>query len=343
MTAPSSNDLNQLEAQALAELTQSTTATTLEAWRVKYLGRKGTLPQFLRNIKTLPAAGRREAGSRGNAVRQALESAYAERLSQVGSTTSGNARPSQRASRRAAVAAGHYHPLTITIRQIQDIFRKIGFTVVEGPEVEDPRYNFDLLNIPPEHPARAETDTFYLTNGMLLRTQTSPVQLRAVEEHNLRPPFRILSPGRVFRSERTDATHETTFYQFEGLVVGEQVTIADFKGIIETFYSSLFEQSVAIRLRPSYFPFVEPGFEVDIRCVFCGGDGCRLCKHSGWIEVMGAGMVHPQVLRNMKIDPAKYQGFAFGGAVDRLAMLKLGITDIRLFWSGDLRFLRQFS
>lgn len=341
MIAPSSNELKQIEAEARAELTKVTSPEALEQWRVKYLGRKGLLPLLLRQVKELNAAERKEIGRVGNAVRQALEEAYVQHPARQ-TPLSRTAKPQSKKT-DTAVAPGHYHPLTLTIRRIQDIFRQMGFTIVEGPEVEDPRYNFDLLNIPLEHPARAEHDTFYLKNGALLRTQTSPVQLRAVEEYGLRPPLRILSPGRVFRAERTDATHETTFYQFEGLVVSATTTIADFKGVVETFYSSFFEQSVSTRLRPSYFPFVEPGFEVDIECVFCHGAGCRICKKSGWLEVMGAGMVHPQVLRNMEIDPTKYQGFAFGGAVDRLAMLKLGIDDIRLFWSGDIRFLRQFS
>jgi phenylalanyl-tRNA synthetase alpha chain len=219
----------------------------------------------------------------------------------------------------------------------------MGFQLAEGPLVEEARFNFDMLNIPLEHPARAETDTFYLENGHILRTHTSPVQVRTVLENNLTPPFKIFSPGRTFRSEKTDATHESTFHQFEGLAVGDNITIAGFKGDIEQIFARFFGQNISVRLRTSYFPFVEPGFEVDISCVFCQAKGCRVCKHSGWIEVMGAGMVHPNVLRNMNINPEKYQGYAFGGAIDRLTMLRHGINDIRLFWSGDIDFLRQFS
>ncbi len=218
----------------------------------------------------------------------------------------------------------------------------LGFRMVEGPQAEETRFVFDLLNIPPEHPARGMMDTFHLSANYVLRPHTSPVQLRAVFAHQLAPPFKIFSPGRVFRAERTDASHSHTFYQFEGLAVGEDVTLADFKGIITSLYAQFFAKKIAVRLRPSYFPFVEPGLEVDISCLFCHGRGCSVCQRTGWIEMMGAGLVHPNVLRHMQLDPAKYQGYAFGGSIDRLAMLRHGIDDIRLFWSGDLGFVRQF-
>lgn len=339
MTEVPANNIQQLKAQAQEALSSATSAAALEAWRVEYLGRKGLIPQWLRTLKDLPLEERKQQGEEGNSMRQELEAAYeAKKAALPAETKEAVATPVA-----TTQSIGHLHPLTLTLRRIQDIFAAMGFMIVEGPEVEDVEHGFDMLNIPADHPARSQKDTFYLTNGDVLRTQTSSMQLRAVKDLNLKPPFKLISPGRVFRSERTDATHETTFYQFEGLAVGDDITIADFKGVIEAFYSTFFGQHVKSRLRPSYFPFVEPGFEVDISCVFCGGSGCRVCKRTGWIEVMGAGMVHPVVLKNMNLDPEQYQGFAFGGAVDRLAMIRHGVGDIRLFWSGDIRFLRQFS
>ncbi len=248
------------------------------------------------------------------------------------------------------IKIGHLHPLTLTLNRIHEIFAALGFIIADGPEVEEAKYNFDALNTPLDHPARSASDTFMIdpasVNGekdLVLRTQTSPMQIRSVEAMHLKPPLYVIAPGRVFRREKVDATHESTFYQFEGLGISETTSIADFKAIIAEFFSVFFQKDVTVRLRPSYFPFVEPGFEVDMSCVFCGGSGCRVCKHTGWIEVMGAGMVHPNVLKNMNIDSEKYQGFAFGGAIDRLTMIRHGITDIRTFWSGDIRFLKQFS
>jgi phenylalanyl-tRNA synthetase alpha chain len=246
------------------------------------------------------------------------------------------------------IVAGHLHPLTQTLRRVQEIMSAMGFVIVEGPEVEEERYDFDALNIPLDHPARAEADSFYVHprrrggDGLVLRTSTSAVQVRAVIENDLVPPFKIASPGRVFRKEKPDPTHESIFYQLEALTVANNITIADYRGVTETLFSTFFGRQTRIRLRPGYFPFVEPGFEVDMTCVFCE-DGCRVCKHTGWVEMGGAGMVHPNVLKNMNIDPRKFQGFAFGYGLDRLTMLWHNIEDIRLFWSGDIRFLRQFS
>lgn len=338
MTVPSA-DLASLKNEALRRLAAVADLTALEAWRVTYLGRKGSVSTVLRGLKDLPVAERKLQGQPANQLRQELEQAFAERRQKLAPTAAATidvtvpGRPPD---------IGHLHPLSQAIRRITDIFVSMGFLVVEGPLVEEVRYNFDLLNIPLHHPSRSEVDTFYLTNGQILRTQTSPMQIRAVLENNLTPPFRILAPGMVFRAERTDASHETTFHQFEGLLVAEHISVANFRAIIESFFTSFFGQAVALRLRPAYFPFVEPGMEVDISCVLCGQAGCRVCKYTGWLEVMGAGSVHPQVLMNMNIDPVSWQGFAFGGAVDRLAMLKHRIDDIRLFWSGDLRFLQQF-
>jgi len=351
MTAPLGARLDTLKTESTATLKQVKDAAQLEQWRITYLGRQGAVPKLLKEIKHLSLAEKRVIGKRGNTLRQKLEKFYEQKRQKLGPMTTTTSTPSSTSTTTALPPepiTGHLHPLTLAIRRIQQIFSAMGFLIVEGVEVEEARYNFDQLNIPLEHPARAETDTFYLEDhgdakALVLRTHTSPVQLRAVLENNLTPPFKILSPGRVFRAERTDATHETTFYQFEGLVVEDGASISDFKGTIETFYEAFFGKRVSARLRPSYFPFVEPGFEVDLSCVFCRQAGCRICKNTGWIEVMGAGMVHPNVLRNMNINPQEHQGYAFGGVVDRLPMLRLGINDIRLFWSGDIRFLKQFS
>lgn len=345
MTGLTRDAINTWRDEALRALRTLTTDADIEAWRVEYIGRKGKITTLLRQVKNVAIEHRREIGEAGNQARLALEEAFAAHQAQLG-----EAKPQVKKKRKSSGVTylsslpqpGHLHPLTLTIRRIQDIFSRLGFRLVEGPLVEDAWHNFDALNIPITHPTRTEQDTFYINQDTVLRVHTSPVQVRAVLENNLQPPFKIISPGRVFRSERTDATHETTFHQFEGLVVGEQATVAEFKGLIAKFYTDFFGKVLAVRLRPSYFPFVEPGFEVDVQCAFCEQKGCRICKYSGWIEVMGAGMVHPQVLRNMQLDPERVQGYAFGGAVDRLAMLQYGINDIRLFWSGDLRFLKQF-
>lgn len=337
------DDINELKTQATKALEEVGSAEELEQWRIAYIGRKGAVPRLLRSVKDLPAKDRKSVGQAANELRQTLEATFETKRQEFDIAFETGAAP---INTDGELSPGHLHPITLTVRRVSHILADMGFLIVEGPEVEEARYNFDLLNIPLEHSARGEMDTFQIANSdpaLVLRTHTSPVQLRAVLENHLEPPFRIASPGRVFRAERTDATHETTFYQFEGLVVGEEATIADFKGVIEHFYSTFFGKAVNARLRPGYFPFVEPGFEVDISCVFCAQKGCRVCKRTGWIEIMGAGMVHPNVLRNMNIDPGEYQGYAFGGAIDRLAMLRHGINDIRLFWSGDIRFLKQFS
>ncbi len=238
---------------------------------------------------------------------------------------------------------GHLHPITHVINDIVRIFNDLGFTVADGPEIETEHYNFDVLNLPPNHPARDMWDTFWLKEnklGQLLRTHTSPVQARYMEKN--RPPIQIIAPGKVFRYEATDATHETQFYQIEGLMVDEKTTLSDLKGTLEIFFAEFFGTKTDIRFHPSFFPFVEPGVEVDIFCFKCNGKGCSLCKQSGYIEIMGAGMVHPYVLNSVGIDPRKYQGFAFGGGIDRLAMLKYGIDDVRLLYQGDLRLVNQF-
>lgn len=237
---------------------------------------------------------------------------------------------------------GHRHPVTMIIEEISSIFSTMGFDVALGPEIESEHYNFDALNIPAHHPARDLWDTFWIKDhkGMLLRTHTSPMQIRYMEERE--PPIRVVVPGKVFRYEATDATHEAQFYQFEGLMVGSNISLANLKSVLSVFFRKFFGKDLAVRFRPSYFPFVEPGVEVDITCFKCLGEGCAICKTTGWIEVMGAGMVHPKVLEAVHINPNKWRGFAFGVGVDRLAMLRYGIDDIRLLYSGDLRLINQF-
>jgi len=340
--------IKELEKQAQDELAVIQDAVALESWRILYIGRSGVVPELLRGIKDLSAENKKIIGKLANVLRKKLEEQYEDKKNVV---TTGSVRGLPRvATPHGGAKLGHLHPLTLTMNRITQIFASMGFVIADGPEVEEGKYNFDALNIPLDHPARGEGDTFMVDpksiggeQDIVLRTQTSPMQIRSVQSMHLKPPLKVIAPGRVFRREKVDATHESTFYQFEGLGISETMSIADFKGIIAEFFSVFFEKEVTVRLRPSYFPFVEPGFEVDMSCVFCGQSGCKVCKQTGWIEVMGAGMVHPTVLRNMNIDPEKYQGFAFGGAIDRLTMIRHGINDIRLFWSGDIRFLKQFS
>jgi phenylalanyl-tRNA synthetase alpha chain len=345
MTMDPEGNLKSIKKEAEASLAGINDSQSLENWRIKYIGRRGAVPMILREVKNLPLEKKRTVGQLGNKIRQQLEAAHNE-IRQKISTPPTKASPTKSlppTTPNLQPNQGHLHPLTLTARRIQKILSDMGFLLVEGPYVEEAKYNFDLLNIPFEHPARAETDTFYLKSGHVMRTHTSPVQLRSVLENDLVPPFRVFSTGRCFRNERTDATHESTFHQVEGLEIGPSVTIANFKYTIEALFTKFFSTQITTRLRPSFFPFVEPGFEVDMSCLFCQQKGCRICKKTGWLEIFGAGMVHPNVLRNMNIDPSKFQGYAFGGGYDRLTMLRHGIDDIRLFWSGDISFLRQFS
>lgn len=342
--------LGELASKATSGLAACVDASALEAWRVAYIGRSGVVSELLRGIKDLSDEDKRIIGKKGNELRRELEEKYQEKLHVLEhSKKSDEAGLPRVAPAVGGTKWGHMHPLTLSLNRVHEIFSSLGFIIADGPELEEAKFNFDLLNIPAEHPARGEGDTFMIdplsvsgTDGLVLRTQTSPMQIRSVEAMRLHPPFSVIAPGRVFRKEKVDATHESTFYQFEGLSVSKTTSIADFKSVIATFFSTFFNADVTIRLRPSYFPFVEPGFEVDMSCPFCE-TGCKVCKYSTWIEVMGAGMVHPNVLKNMNIDPKQYQGYAFGGAIDRLAMIQYGINDIRLFWSGDIRFLKQFS
>lgn len=343
-------ELERLRADALAELEQAHDLEALKEWRVTYLGRRGRLTQVLRQLGTLPPDERPRVGAVANRIKEELEAAYEAREAALKEATLAAALAAERVDVTLPgrpVDLGGYHPTTLVLREIISAFTRLGFQVVEGPEVEWDYYNFEALNIPRDHPARDMWNSFWLTPGgsdaerpMLLRTHTSPMQIRVMEKY--RPPIRVLVPGRCYRYEATDATHESMFYQFEGLAVDEGLTFADLKGTLYAFARMVFGPERRVRFRCDYFPFVEPGCDMSIDCFICGGRGCRVCGESGWIEIMGAGMVHPQVLRNVGLDPDRYQGFAFGGGPERIAMLKYGIEDIRHFYANDLRFLRQF-
>ena len=343
------NQVEELASKASYELGRITDVNDLEAWRICYLGRKGSLIQTLRSLATLPLEERRVVGARANELKKSLEAAFTEKKSNL---ERGLALSLKRESLDITlpgrqVSLGRLHPTTQVVEEICDIFGSMGFQVVEGPEVEWDYYNFEALNMPVDHPARDMFATLWVDfeteagdRPMLLRTHTSPVQIRVMEKS--RPPIRIIAPGRVYRYEATDATHEWMFYQVEGLAVDKNITLADLKGTLFEFARRLFGEERKCRFRCDYFPFVEPGVEVAIDCMVCRGAGCRLCGNSGWIEILGAGMVHPEVLRRLDIDPEVYSGFAFGMGVERIPILRYGIEDIRLFYSNDLRFLRQF-
>ncbi len=315
----------------------------IEEIRVKYLGKKGELTAVLRSMGSLSAEERPVVGALANEVRQSIENEIAH----LGDKLKTAMREKKLKSEKLDVtvpgddiSVGHAHPLTIVQRELEDIFIGMGFSIAEGPEVEYDYYNFQALNIPPEHPARDTQDTFYITDNILLRSQTSPVQARVMEKQ--KPPIRIISPGRVYRSDAVDATHSPLFHQLEGLVVDRGVTMSDLKGTLECFAKTMFGEDTKIRFRPHHFPFTEPSAEVDVSCFVCGGEGCRLCKGEGWIEILGAGMVHPNVLRGCGIDPDIYSGFAFGFGIERIVMCKYGIDDMRHLYENDVRFLHQF-
>jgi len=334
--------LEELAAAGRSAIDEARDLTALDAVRVNYLGKKGALTALLKGLSALSPEQRPAAGAQINEVKQELQSLIGERRAALET-----AAVSERLAREAvdvtlpgrSAGCGHLHPVTRTIERIEDFFSAAGFSVADGPEVEADYYNFEALNFPPHHPARAEHDTFFVDDATVLRTHTSPVQVRVMESSE--PPLRIICPGRVYRCD-SDLTHTPMFHQVEGLLVDEQSSLADLKGLIEEFLQVFFERDLGVRFRPSYFPFVEPGAEVDMQCVHCGGDGCRVCSYTGWLEVMGCGMVHPRVFEMAKIDPERYSGFAFGMGVERLAMLRYGVNDLRLFFENDLRFLSQF-
>ena len=342
--------LEKLLESAKKDIAQTDALERLKDMEVKYLGRKGEMTVLFQGIADIPKEERPHMGQICNRIKKEMEALLAEKHAIL---------EEQEISRKLETGffdtsipgtgydVGHIHPMSQTQREVEKIFSEMGFTIMDGPEIESEYYNFESLNVPADHPARDMQDTFFLKDKhehhhgrMVLRTQTSPVQIRSMEK--LGAPLRIIVPGRVFRYEATDASHDTTFYQVEGMLIDENISLSHLKGIMKEFLTRLFHREMKTRFRPGYFPFVEPGIELDMSCIFCNEKGCRICKHTGWIEFMGAGMVHPNVLRAGNIDPEKYQGWAFGFGLTRLVMMKYAIDDIRLLTSGELRFLKQF-
>jgi phenylalanyl-tRNA synthetase alpha chain len=335
--------IEKLASDALARIQDAKDLDALEAVRVDVLGRKGSLAQISKEFGKLTPEERAGAGKALNAAKQSLESAFETRKNGF-SNHALNARLRAEWLDLTLPAPGprpgSLHPVTRIQNEIEDLFTSLGFAVLDGPEVETEYHNFDALNIPAEHPARDMQDTFWLEGGNLLRTHTSPVQVRGMQR--LGPPLRMIAPGRTFRNEEVDASHEHTFYQVEGMMIDRDVSVAHLIYFMKTLLSAIFRREVTVRLRPGYFPFVEPGFELDVQCLICGGPGCPVCKQSGWVELLPCGLVHPNVLRMSGIDPDQWGGFAFGLGLTRLAMMRYGIDDIRLLQGGDLRFLTQF-
>ena len=335
-------NLEELAEAAKTAIAAAGDGSALEQLRVDYLGKKGQITALLKGLGQLSPEERPAAGAQINVVKQELQELIGARKKELEAA----AVDARLAAETVDVtlpgrdgSAGGIHPVTRTMERMEDFFSAIGFEVVEGPEIEDDYHNFEALNIPAHHPARAMHDTFYVDEHTVLRTHTSPVQVRVMESRE--PPLRIICPGRVYRCD-SDLTHTPMFHQVEGLLIDEHSSFADLKGLIEEFLRVFFEQELAVRFRPSYFPFTEPSAEVDIQCVNCGGGGCRVCSQTGWLEIMGCGMVHPKVFEYSGIDTEKYSGFAFGMGVERLAMLRYGVNDLRLFFDNDLRFLEQF-
>ncbi len=335
--------LEKIKNQAIEELGEIGSVEALESFRVKYLGKKGSLTSVLKSMGSLSPEERPIVGQRANEVRAAIE----EKLEETRASLAQKFENMKLASETIdvtmpgrEVSLGKKHPLTTVLDDLKDIFIGMGYSIAEGPDVELDYYNFEALNLPPDHPARDTQDTFYINDNVLLRTQTSPVQIRYMEQH--KPPIRIIAPGRVFRSDSVDATHSPVFHQIEGLVVDKGITMANLKGTLETFARKLYGEDTRLRFRPHHFPFTEPSAEVDISCFNCGGKGCSVCKGEGWIEILGCGMVHPKVLKICGIDPDEYSGFAFGIGLERVALFRYGIDDMRLFFENDLRFLNQF-
>lgn len=335
--------LKNIENIALEELKLAKDSTTVENIRIKYLGKKGELTTILRSMGGLSKEERPIMGKLVNEVKATLEAKLEEVLTQI-KIKEKNEKLANEVIDISIPGTknlvGKRHPLELTLDSMKEIFVSMGFTIEEGPEVEKDYYNFEALNIPKNHPARSEQDTFYINDNIVLRTQTSPVQARVMEKQE--PPIKMISPGKVFRSDAVDATHSPIFYQMEGLVIDKGITFADLKGTLELFAKKMFGDKVKTKFRPHHFPFTEPSAEMDATCFVCNGKGCRVCKGEGWIEILGCGMVHPDVLRNCGIDPEVYSGFAFGFGVDRMVMLKYGIDDIRLLYESDMRFLNQF-
>lgn len=337
------SELTRIVEQALGEIDAAGDLASLDQLRVQYLGKKGLISLQMKTLGSLPAEERPLFGKLINEAKDDV----AGRISQSRQKLEAAALESRLESEKIDVTLpgrgttpGGMHPVSRSMRRIETLFQRAGFAVETGPEIEDEFHNFEALNIPDHHPARAMHDTFYFPDGRLLRTHTSPVQIRAMLDQ--KPPIRLIAPGRVYRCD-SDLTHTPMFHQVEGLVVDRDVSLANLKSILQQFLQQFFERDLKVRLRPSYFPFTEPSAEVDMECVMCGGKGCRVCSGTGWLEVLGCGMVHPNVLKNVGIDPEQYTGYAFGMGVERLTMLRYGVNDLRLFFENDLRFLRQFS
>ena len=337
------DELDALVTRAEQEIAAATGLAALEQLRVAYLGKKGVLTAQMKRLGSLPPEERPAAGQAINQAKRRVMAALEERRellererlqARLASETVDVTLPGR------SQGSGGIHPVTRTLRRIERLFAGIGFEVAEGPEIEDDYHNFEALNIPESHPARAMHDTFYFPDGRVLRTHTSPVQIRVMEQR--RPPLRIIAPGRVYRCD-SDLTHTPMFHQVEGFMVDERVSFAELKGVLDDFLRNFFEQDLKVRFRPSYFPFTEPSAEADIQCVMCAGEGCRVCSHTGWLEVLGCGMIHPNVFASAGVDSERFTGFAFGMGVERLAMLRYGVSDLRLFFENDLRFLRQFN
>ena len=335
--------LEKIKSEALAKIDASDALEKLNEIRVAYLGKKGELTTVLKSMKDVAPEERPKVGQMVNEVRALIE----ERLEETKTALARKAREEQMKREVIDVTlpakkanTGHKHPNTIALEEVERIFVGMGYEVVEGPEVEYDLYNFEKLNIPKGHPARDEQDTFYINDSILLRSQTSPVQARVMEKQ--KPPIRMIAPGRVFRSDEVDATHSPSFHQIEGLVIDKHITFADLKGTLAELARELFGEDTKVKFRPHHFPFTEPSAEVDVSCFKCGGKGCRFCKGSGWIEILGCGMVHPHVLEMCGIDPEEYTGFAFGVGLERIALLKYEIDDMRLLYENDIRFLKQF-
>jgi phenylalanyl-tRNA synthetase alpha chain len=333
------NSIEEIEAKALQELAAAAGKDEIQELSVTYLGRKGKLTQFLRNISKLPPDKRPTAGQSANILKKRLEEEFKAAYEKMDTAEAQRVEAIDVSLPGRPVPLGTLHPITQIIREICAIFQKLGFDIAEGPEVELDYYNFEALNIPKNHPARDMQDTFYVSDNIVLRTHTSPLQVRMMEKQ--KPPVRIVAPGKVYRCD-SDITHTPMFHQVEGLLVDQNISFGDLKGVLTAFVHQMFDEQTSLRFRPSFFPFTEPSAEVDILCVMCRGKGCRVCSQTGWLEVLGSGMVHPAVFENVGYDTGQYTGFAFGMGVERITMLKYGIDDIRKFFENDYRFLKQF-
>ena len=332
-------NIEDIHRSGLDDLKAARTSKEIQDLTVRYLGRKGILTQFLRNISQLPAEQRPTAGKQANELKRILEREFKTAIKKFESADSDNLDRIDVSLPGRPLTTGYLHPITQVNDQICDIFSSLGFDIAEGPEVESDYYNFEALNFPKDHPARDMQDTFFVNDDVVLRTHTSPLQIRTMEKQP--PPVRIICPGKVYRCD-SDLTHTPMFHQVEGLLVDENISFGDLKGVLTTFVHQMFDDQTSLRFRPSFFPFTEPSAEVDILCVMCRGKGCRVCSRTGWLEILGSGMVHPALYENVGYDADRYTGFAFGMGVERIAMLKYGIDDIRKFFENDLRFLEQF-